>query len=442
MLGKWMKQSIGARLLIIGFLIIVFFIPAAMIQSLIRERQERRDGAINEVSAKWGQEQTLTGPILSVPYNYHFKNEKGEIVTTVMYAHFLPENLHISGKIFPEVRNRGIYEVVLYHADLHFEGIFRYPNLSDLKVPQKDIIWQDTFISVGITDMKGIKDLVTLNINDTQLLANSGIETNDVLESGISRIIDILQSNQNVVFSFDLKLNGSSGLLFTPIGKETSVEISSEWSNPSFIGEFLPESREIDNDGFNAKWKIFHLNRNYPQKWLGDKYKIQSSSFGVNLLLPVDEYQKNMRTAKYSFMFIGLTFLSFFMIELLNRKIIHPIQYLLIGFSLLVFYTLLLSFSEHMLFKYAYFLASIATVSLISTYTKSVLKSNLHTSIILGILVLLYGYLYIVLQLQDFALLMGGIGLFVILAVVMYLTRKIDWFSGVNPEENIEKKAT
>ncbi len=441
MIAKWIKQSIGARLFIIGFLIIIFFIPALMIQELIRERQERRDGAINEVSAQWGQEQTLTGPILSVPYNYHFKNEKEEIVTTVMYAHFLPENLLISGKISPEVRNRGIYEVVLYHADLHFEGTFRYPDLSDLKVPQKDIIWKDTFISVGITDMKGIKDLVTLNINDIQLPANSGIETNDVLESGISRIIDTLQSNQNVEFSFDLKLNGSSGLLFTPIGKETSVELSSEWSNPSFVGEFLPESREIDNDGFNAKWKIFHLNRNYPQKWLGDKYKILSSSFGVNLLLPVDEYQKNMRTAKYSFMFIALTFLSFFMIELLNGKIIHPIQYLLIGFSLIVFYTLLLSFSEHMLFKYAYFLSSIATVSLISTYTKSVLKSNLHTIIILGILVLLYGYLYIVLQLQDFALLMGGIGLFVILAVVMYLTRKIDWFSIVNPEENSEKKA-
>lgn len=159
MLGKWMKQSISARLLIIGFLILVLLIPASMIRSLIRERQERRYGAISEVSDKWGQEQTLTGPILSVPYNYHFKNEKEGIVATVMYAHFLPENLHISGKIFPEVRNRGIYEVVLYNSDLHFEGIIRKPNLSDLKVPQKDIIWKDTFISVGITDMKGIKDL-------------------------------------------------------------------------------------------------------------------------------------------------------------------------------------------------------------------------------------------------------------------------------------------
>jgi len=172
-----------------------------------------------------------------------------------------------------------------------------------------------------------------------------------------------------------------------------------------------------------------HLNRNYPQRWLGNRYKLNGSSFGVNLLLPVDEYQKTMRTAKYAIMFIGLTFLSFFMIELLNRKSLHPIQYLLIGFALLVFYTLLLSFSEYMLFKYAYLIAGAGIIFLITAYTKSVLKSNLLTAVIFGLLLILYGYLYIVMQLQDLALLMGSVGLFVILAVVMYLTRKIDWFT-------------
>ena len=206
------------------------------------------------------------------------------------------------------------------------------------------------------------------------------------------------------------------------------MKISSSWKDPSFIGTFIPDEHEITDDGFTAKWKILHLNRNYPQQWMGGQYKINASTFGVDLLLPVDEYQKTMRTTKYAIMFISLTFLSFFMIELLNKKVLHPIQYLLIGFALLLFYTLLLSLTEHILFKYAYILAAIANVGLITAYTRGVLKHYLQTVLIFAILTILYGYLYVVLQLQDFALLMGSIGLFVILAVVMYLTRKIDWF--------------
>jgi inner membrane protein len=217
--------------------------------------------------------------------------------------------------------------------------------------------------------------------------------------------------------------------MFVPVGIETEVECSSEWNNPSFTGNFLPDSREVSENGFKANWKILHLNRNFPQKWTGTDFNIYSSVFGVEFLIPVDDYQKTMRTAKYAIMFITFTFLSFFLIELLNKKAIHPIQYLLIGFSLLVFYTLLLSLTEHMMFNLAYIIAGLANIILISAYTKSVLKSTQQTFIILGILLLLYGYLFVVLQLQDYALLMGSIGLFIVLATLMYLTRKIDWFS-------------
>ena len=432
--GKWIRKSVGIRLAIIAFLTLIMLIPAAMIQSLIRERQLRRDSAIQEVSQKWGSAQTISGPILTVPYNYHFKNENNEIITTIRFAHFLPNELSATGKMNPETRYRGIYESVLYNAVLHFSGHFLTPNLDDLKISKEDILWSDAFLAIGITDMKGIKDLITIDWNGEKVFANPGIESNDVLQSGISTVVGVDQKNKSYHFSFELNLNGSLGLMLTPVGKETGVELSSVWKNPSFSGEFLPESRVISESGFQAKWEILHLNRNYPQQWLGERYKIQPSEFGVNLLLPVDEYQKNMRTAKYAIMFIGLTFLSFFMIELLNRRTLHPIQYLLISFALLVFYTLLLSLSEHLLFKYAYLLASIGTIILITGYTKSVLKNNLQTVIILSILILLYGYLYIVLQLQDFALLMGSIGLFVILATVMFLTRKIDWFSIMNQE--------
>ena len=442
MQGKWMKYSISARLIIIGFLVMLLLIPTFMIRSLIRERQDRRDDAISEVSEKWGQTQTITGPILSIPYTKYFTTEDNKTSTTTMYTHILPDFLEINGTIHPEVRNRGIYEVVLYNSELHFNGKVLIPDLGDLKISAKDIIWKDAFISVGITDMKGIEELITFEIDDNDYLANSGIETNDVIISGVSKIINNIKPNHDFEFSFNLNINGSNGLTLTPVGKETNVTISSDWISPSFIGHFIPTDHEINENGFTANWKVLHSNRNFPQKWVGSKHKIEEFSFGVDLLIPVDEYQKNMRTAKYAFMFISLTFLSFFMIELLNKKVIHPIQYLLIGFSLLVFYSLLLSISEQISFKYAYLISSIATIALISTYTISVLKSRLQTSIIFSILVLLYVYLFIVIQLQDFALLIGSIGLFVILSLVMFLTRKIDWFSTLNNHKGKNTNAT
>ena len=430
-----MKYSISARLIIIGLLVLILLIPSFMIQSLISERQSRRDAAVAEVNEKWGQTQTITGPILSIPFTTYIILDEGKTSSKIMYAHVLPDKLNISGTILPEIRNRGIYDVVLYNSQLLIEGSIIIPALDDLKINPDEVIWKDAFISVGITDMKGIKELVTFEIDSNDYLANSGIETNNVVESGVSKIIDGIKAKREFTFSFKLDINGSGGLKFTPTGKETNVSISSNWINPSFMGRFLPNEHDITAEGFSANWQVLHLNRNFPQKWIGSRYKVENYSFGVDLIVPVNEYQKNMRTVKYAFMFIGLTFLSFFMIELLNKKVMHPIQYLLIGFSLLVFYALLLSISEHILFKYAYLISCLATILLISTSTISVLRSKLQTGIIFTILVLLYIYLYILIQLQDFALLVGATGLFVILSLVMYLTRKIDWFSMLDIKE-------
>ena len=217
--------------------------------------------------------------------------------------------------------------------------------------------------------------------------------------------------------------------MFLPVGETTNVIVKSNWSDPSFTGYYLPDNRKIQSDGFTAEWNINYLNRNYPQSWIGNKHKIDFSAFGLELLLPVDQYQKTMRTVKYAILFISMTFLSFFMIELLGKKNIHPVQYMLIGFALLIFYSLLLSLSEHIDFTFAYLISGIAIIFIITSYTKSVLADNKQTGIIAGILIILYTYLYVVLQLQDYALLIGTIGLFAALTIVMYLTRNIDWFS-------------
>ncbi len=343
--------------------------------------------------------------------------------------------MRIEGTIKPEIRYRGLYEVVVYNGRLNLSGVFNPPDLNGLNVPVQDIIWKDAILSVGITDMKGIQDFIEIVWNEKKYSASPGIESKDVMFSGIS--INPLSNAEQVKkyeFNVQINLNGSYGLFFVPAGKETRVELSSDWNNPSFTGTYLPENREITKDGFRASWKVLHLNRNFPQSWLGPQYKVADSAFGLDLLLAIDEYQKTMRTTKYAILFLSLTFLTFFMIELLSKKVIHPIQYMLIGFALLIFYTLLLSLSEYLLFKYAYLIAAAAIIILISLYSVSVLHNLRQTGIITGILVLLYGYLYTILQLQDYALLMGSIGLFIVLAVVMYLTRSIDWFTIISEQ--------
>jgi len=426
---KGLKTSVGLRLFIIGLLSLILLIPTVMIKSLISERENRRNEATYEVTSKWGNAQNVSGPILTIPFKSYFKNDKGQVIESVQYVHFLPDDLSINGAIYPEIRYRGIYEIILYNTKLKLRGIFHPPDLEELNIPPDDVLWQDAFVAIGINDMKGIKDIIKIKWNEAELIANPGIVCNDVLASGISSPTALNSQTTDYNFSVDINLDGSEQLMFMPIGKETRVTISAKWNNPSFVGEFLPETRKIQNDAFSAEWKILHLNRNYPQRWIGNQHKIEHSAFGVRLRLPVDEYQKTMRTAKYAIMFISLTFLSFFMIEILNKKVLHPVQYLLIGLALILFYTLLLSFSEHLRFQYAYLIGSVSMSVMITAYTKSVLSNNLLTMIIAGILIILYGFLYIVLQLQDYALLLGSIGLFVILAIVMYLTRRIDWFA-------------
>ena len=423
-----LKRSLGARLGMIAILTLLLLIPSLMIRSLIRERQNRGEQAKAEISSKWGESQIVSGPVISIPYDsYKYAGAKGG--GAIRFIHYLPDVLSIRCRIDPQIRKRGIFKAVLYQTQIQIAATFSFSGFENLGISPEDIHWENAVLSVGITDMKGIKDLIKLTWNDSELTANPGVKINDILTTGIHSPIPIRSEPGEYTFSSSMVLNGSSELMFTPLGKVTRVDMSSNWENPSFIGNFLPEKRDISSGEFTAHWKILHLNRNFPQAWIGDKFKIAPSSFGVNLLLPVDEYQKTMRTVKYAILFISLTFLSFFLIEVLNQKLLHPIQYLLIGFAILLFYTLLLSLSEHISFKFAYLFASIGIVGLITAYTRGILKNKQLTGVIGAVLGALYGYLYIVLQLQDYALLMGSLGLFFALALVMYLTQGIDWYS-------------
>lgn len=431
-----LKSSANLKIILIALLIVLLMIPFTMINSLIKEREIRKNDAVNEISQKWGLTQTISGPILSVPYNAYVTENGIRRFPQKRMAHFLPEDLSINGDINPNIRYRGIYEAILYSTDLNISGSFKKPSFKQWNIRENDIFWDEAVITFGVSDLKGIKDQVNMKWNDSSIQLTPGSSINHI-KNGIHCPISI-DSNSPDNFSFNTKLsiNGSKELNFIPLGKVTNVDLKSDWQDPTFKGNFLPEHRDISENGFNAKWKILHFNRNFPQQWKNNNINLNSSSFGVKLLKPVDEYCKINRTTKYALLFITLTFLTFFLIEILNKLRVHPIQYLLIGFALCLFYTLLLSFTEHFSFNLAYIISSVAITVLITLYTKSVLHES-KLSIIIGFLIsILYGFLYVILQLQDYSLMMGSIGLFTILSIVMFITRKVDWYAISSQNKN------
>ena len=431
------KNSVFIKALIIFILVFILLIPTTLIQGLITEREQRQHEAVYEVSSKWGGSQTIAGPVLSIPYTEYYKDQYNNLVKETKYAHFLPDDLNISGTVSPEKRNRGIYEIVVYNSVLSLKGNFNPKDFVIPGVATEHISYDKAFISVGISDLRGLDKQINLSWNGNDQLFNPGVETADVISSGINAKVDIQDPNlplndtiaepESIPFSYEISLKGSERLFFVPVGKETNVDITSPWTDPSFDGSFLPDERNIDVKGFNAHWNVLNLNRNFPQHWTGNRYSIENFAFGVNLIVPADNYQKSTRSVKYAILVILLTFIVFFFVEYLNHKHVHPIAYGLVGASLCIFYILLVSLSEYMSFMYAYLIGAFMTTGLITIYIHSILKTFRLSILISLVLILLYSFIFTIIQIQDYSLLMGSIGLFIVLAILMYYSRKIDW---------------
>lgn len=439
-INRWLRTSTMLKMAVIGILVLVLLIPTGMLQSLINERESTRNQAVAEVSDKWGGEQLIGGPVLSVPYELLSKNDKGVIESHTYYAHFLPDDLQFDGNVRPEQRSRGIFVVMLYNTQLKIRARFRKPSAASLGLSSDIMQWDKAFLSLGISDMKGIRNAITFRVNNQVLEAEPGIPSSDILPSGVS--VPIVLNADNYTVESTINLNGSTQLSFLPFGKETRVSLQSPWSTPSFIGSFLPDQRAVTAQGFKADWKVLQFNRNFPQQGSGNFLDRSVGnetnvlpSFGVKLLLPVDEYQKTMRSAKYGIMFVILTFVAFFFIEILDRRRIHPIQYLLVGFAICLFYLLLLSISEHLSFDLAYLIGSCIVLIMITFYVRYVFHNSRLIILFSALLALLYGFFYSLLQLEDYSLLLGSAGLLFILGTIMYLTRHVDWYRAYESEE-------
>lgn len=433
--GFWQRQGTTIKGAIIIFLVFILLIPTFMVENLIHEREARQNEAVQEVSSKWGNRQTLSGPVLALPYEQVFRDQKGlETSRQTGYMYFLPDELKVNGAVSPEKRYRGIFEVVLYSTQLVLEGSFG-PLVPGQHLPADAVPqWDKAVLVLGIPDLRGLKEQVTLEWGDQKMVADPGVPVPGLSESGIHVPLNLSASQglgtEGQKFRLQAALKGSGSLFFTPVGKVSTVQLHSSWSDPSFTGAFLPDEKTISPNGFDAGWKILNLNRNYPQQWNSEKeYNFSESAFGVEFLLPVDNYQKSMRSVKYAILFIGLTFLCVFFVEMRQSRRVHPFQYALIGLAMVIFYTLLVSFSEHIRFNPAYLLSASMTVGLTGLYARSLFQSTPMGLLIGGTLAMLYGFLFVTLQLQDYALLIGSLGLFVILATVMYFSRRINWYS-------------
>lgn len=412
--------------LLIGFLAVLLLIPTLLINHLVEERQTRQREAIAEVSSKWANQQTINGPAIAVPYWQTVTDSKGMVNRIRQRAYFLPNKLSVNGNIVPETRYRGIYQVTVYTTDITLAGDFTEFKFDELNIAQRDIIWNEAVVYFSVTDVRGLKEQVFFNWNGKNIELVPGKFSDDQFPEALSALLPLDSATLTAGnFNLSLKLKGSERLLFVPVGKTTNISLQSPWSNPSFTGNYLPDVRSVKDSGFSATWNVLSLNRAYPQQWAANRFEMMGSAFGVELRVPVDAYQKSSRSVKYAILCIILTFTGFFLIELIYNKSLHVFQYILVGFALCIFYTLLLSISEYIGFNAAYIIAAIATIALITWFVSAALRSGRIATFISLLLTTIYGFIYILIQSQDYALLMGSIGLFVILGIVMYFSRRI-----------------
>lgn len=415
------------KMALLGFLGLVLLIPLQLIKEVIRERSSNADAARTEIGNLWSAPQTITGPVLNVPGTKIISGD-GDYATTTL--HILPENLAVSGELRPEVRYRGIYETVVYDSDIDIKGNFSvagYETLNDYIYQ-----WDQAYITIGVSDNKGFRDNVELSFNGAVIGAQPGTGQVDLFEKGISFPLPLTPEALKDFrgdFSISFGLKGSDSILFTPVGRTTSVALSSDWDAPSFSGTFLPTERDVTDKGFTAQWEVTHLNRSFPQAWTGSGYAPSGEAFGVSLIMEADHYTKAERSAKYGILFIVITFFVLIIVEIRSTQRIHIFYYLLVAMALILFFSLLTALSEHIGFNPAYLVSSVATIGLLSAFFRSLLGKQWIILVISGLLAVLYVFMFVLLALKDYAFLAGNIGLFVLLAVLMMVSSKYRLFS-------------
>lgn len=420
---KW-QNSLTLKIILLAGMGLILLIPLEMIKSIIREREANSQKVKQEISMQWAGRQNVSGPVLNIPVKIFPVGEKAMPYTTIY--HIMPETLNITGNIKTEKRHRSIYEAVVYTSSVQLSGEFKIPEITPEE--KNEILWENAYFTLGISDNRGVKGSVAINIESSAADAVPGLKDIEVFKSGISFPVSLSSEKKSIPFSLNLDLSGSENLSFSPVGKTTSVTLASGWNSPGFNGNFLPAYRQVDVSGFKADWLVTNLNRNFPQVWQGNEFSPAADSFGVEFVLQADHYQKSLRSAKYGILFIALTFLALLFAEMAGGENFQVISYLLVSLALVLFFSILNALSEHIGFNSAYFVSSISTIGLIVLFLWKQATSRKPVWLILGLLAFLYSFIYILLTLNDYAYLAGNIGLFVLLAVTMAISIRLKVF--------------
>jgi len=347
---------------------------------------------------------------------------------------------------------RGIFDVAVYESDFAMTAAFDAPDFTSWNIPDEQVHWKEAILINGITDLRGISENPVIQNGSKKLLSEPASDVGLVIEAQqylqteydgevatatrsklVSGIVTPLgwteRANFVSDFSIKLSLKGSQSLYFVPTGKSTEVKAEGAWPSPSFEGKLLPEDRTVTEEGFFAFWKVLSFNRPFSQKWIDSEQSLSGSEFGLRLLIPADQYQKSIRTAKYGVLVIILAFTALFLVEITTKIRIHPFQYILIGVALIIYYTLLLSLSEQVGYNIAYAISSVATILLVSFYATSFLKRKSIILLFTALMTCFYVFIFVIIQAQDFSLLIGSVGLFLIIGFLMYFSRNIKWYN-------------
>lgn len=417
----------------VGLIGLVLLIPLGMVRSTLRERAERHVEAVQSITETWGGAQRVAGPVLAVPYTYTVSEGKealGDVRVARGEAVFLPERLTIGGTVVPTVRKRGIYETPVYGTTLTVSGNFAAPSFEFLAGQGVEPQWAQARVCFGISDLRGARGDLGLVWGGETVALQPGARFGG-MNSGVHALVGAAAEQGNA-FNLELALNGSEGLRFLPLGRETEVMLTSAWADPSFGGAYLPAEREVGADGFRATWRVSYYGRSFPQQWTEggaaepSLEAMEKTSFGVNLMEPVNAYRTVERAIKYGVLFIALVFTTFFLFEAVCGLRLNALNYLLVGAALCLFYLTTLALAEFVPFGAAYTGAAAGSAGLIALYARRVLRSGGRARLVGGMLGGVYSYLYFVLQMEDFALLAGTGALFIVLAAVMYATRHLD----------------
>jgi inner membrane protein len=444
-----MQKSLAVKLGVIAAIAVLLLIPIMLLQGKIVERAYFKRVAKDEIAKSWTGRQRLVTPVLVLGYTQvqplagQSGFVTGKSAPGQRSSHqrlVLPEAVSTSGDLKTELRHKGIYRIPVYSADLNISGRFNPAALTEQQqaiAEMPGLVRQEQpFLALMVSDPRGIGEVPTLDWQGkpVSLVPGSGVPGSDTgVRATLPALDDRNGSAGPLQFNLRLNLQGMERLQMVPAALDASFTLQSNWPHPKFEGAYLPGMREVSAAGFTASWRLNQFSTAIKARMndcaAGRCGALDATAFGVSLIEPVDVYVQADRATKYGMLFVGLSFIAFFMFELMRKLRIHPIQYTLVGLAIALFYLLLLSLSEHISFGLSYFIAALACISLLGYYVRFVLKGIAGTVLFCGMLTTLYALLYVIIQAEDFALLGGSVMVFAVLAIIMMLTRNIDWYA-------------